>query len=77
MLVQFLGQQRGRADLDEPFEDVANEFRLGRVDHQLLCQAVHIVTEDRHAAHVLALALRGGDLVADAFTDDLALELRE
>src|SRR6266851_2911473 len=31
----------------------------------------------RHAAHPHPFLLRGGDLVADALADDLALELRE
>jgi hypothetical protein len=56
---------------------VAHELRLSRVDDQLLGDAFHIVTQHRHAAAVLALALEGGDLVADTLADDLELELSE
>jgi hypothetical protein len=36
-----------------------------------------VIPQRRDAAHPHPLLFRGGDLVADAFADDLALELRE
>ena len=38
---------------------------------------LHSIPERRHPAHPHPLLLRGGDLVADALADDLALELRK
>jgi len=56
-------------------EDAAHRLRLGRVDGE---RALAGIIADRHiAAHPHSLFLRGGDLVADAFAGDLALELGE
>ena len=38
---------------------------------------MHPIPERRNATHPHPLLLRGGDLVADALADDLALELRK
>ena len=61
--------------LQEAREDEPDEVRLRLVDHQLAVDDV--VAERRHAAHPHALAPRGGELVADALADHLALELGE
>ena len=50
-------------------------LRLALDDDQL--SLAHRVAERRHAAHPHPLSLRGGDLVADPFPGDFALELRE
>jgi hypothetical protein len=50
-------------------------FPLAVDDHELA--VLSPITERRHAAHPHPLPFRGGDLVADALADDLALELRE
>src|SRR5438477_2861206 len=61
------------AELTIESEDAAYRLGLGRVDDE---RALARVIAERHiAAHPHALFLRGGDLVADAFTRDLALEL--
>src|SRR3989440_6559244 len=61
------------AELTIESEDAAYRLGLGRVDDE---RALACVIAQRHiAAHPHALLLRGGDLVADAFTGDLALEL--
>src|SRR5205085_3591002 len=61
------------AELTLESEDAAYRLGLGRVDAE---RALVGVIAQRHiAAHPHALFLRGGDLVADAFTGDLALEL--
>src|SRR5208282_1176518 len=53
----------------------AHDFRLAADDDELA--VLRLVTERRHPAHPHPLLLRGGDLVADALADDLALELRK
>src|SRR5712671_5108011 len=61
------------AELTIESEDAAYRLGIGRVDDE---RALACVIAQRHiAAHPHALFLRGGDLVADAFTGDLALEL--
>src|SRR5258706_6826011 len=61
------------AELTIESEDAAHGLSLGRVDDE---RALAGVVAERHiAAHPHALLLRGGDLVADAFTGDLPLEL--
>src|SRR2546421_775604 len=61
------------AELTIESEDTAHGLGLGRVDDE---RALVGVIAQRHiAAHPHALFLRGGDLVADAFAGDLALEL--
>src|SRR5438477_11300009 len=63
------------AELTIESEDAAYRLGLGRVDDE---RALARVIAQRHiAAHPHALLLRGGDLVADAFAGDLALELGE
>src|SRR6202051_2315811 len=61
------------AELTIESEEAAHGLGLGRVDHE---RALARVIAQRHiAAHPHALLLRRGDLVADAFTGDLPLEL--
>src|SRR5712671_2692179 len=61
------------AELTIESEDAAYRLGLGRVDDE---RALVDVIAQRHiAAHPHTLLLRGGDLVADAFTGDLTLEL--
>src|ERR1700737_1128710 len=61
------------AELTIESEDAAHRLGLGRVDDE---RALARVIAERHiAAHPHALLLRRGDLVADAFAGDLALEL--
>ena len=62
-------------DLPVLAEDRPDRFGLGLVDDELF--VLHIVAQGRVAAHPHPLPLRGGDLVADAFARDLALELGE
>ena len=67
--------QRGGPHLQEPLEDHPDSRRLFLVDHQL---AVFDPVAERHeAAHPHALLAGGGEFVADALADHLALELRE
>src|SRR6266849_330097 len=54
-------------------EYTAYRLRLGRVDDERAL--ARIVAERHNTAHPHALLLRGGDLVADPFAGDLALEL--
>src|SRR4029077_11967685 len=56
-------------------KDEAHGFRLALDDDELA--VLRLITERRRAAPPTPLLLRGGDLVADALADDLALELRE
>src|SRR4051812_48905478 len=63
------------AELMVKSEDAAHRLGLGRVDDQ--CALVGVIAQRHIAAHPHALLLRGGDLVADAFTGDLPLELRK
>src|ERR1700722_15383335 len=61
------------AELTIESENAAYRLGLGRVDDERAL--VGVIAERHIAAHPHALFLRGGDLVADAFTRDLALEL--
>src|SRR6202035_3251463 len=71
--VGFLLDPTHAAELTIESEDAAYRLGLGRVDDE---RALVGVIAQRHiAAHPHALFLRGGDLVADAFTGDLPLEL--
>jgi hypothetical protein len=54
-------------------KNVENDAGLGLVDNELA--VFDIIAEGRHAAQPQTLFLRCGELVADPFTDDLALEL--
>src|SRR5882672_6007940 len=73
--VELVLQQPDRAEFGMAAKNEAHGFRLAFDDDQLagLCP----IPERRHAAHPNPFLLRGGDLVADALADDLALELRE
>src|SRR5205085_8932429 len=68
-------QQSDRAEFDIAAEDRADLFRLAVDDDEFI--VLRLVTERRHAAHPHPFLFRGGDLVADALADDLALELRK
>src|SRR5467141_2579196 len=54
-------------------EDTTHGLSLGRVDDERAL--ARIVAERHNTAHPHALLLRGGDLVADPFAGELALEL--
>src|SRR5271155_2913551 len=71
--VGFLLDPAHAAELTIQGKDAAHRLGLGRVDDE--CALVGVITERHIAAHPHALFLRGGDLVADAFAGDLALEL--
>ena len=75
LLVQFLPHLLGRAELDEPAEDVLHRLGFIRVDHELFVFPVDVVTEDGHAAAVFPPALGGRHLVPDTLGDDLPLVL--
>src|SRR6202035_781607 len=68
-------QQADRTEFGIAAENQANGIRLA-IDHDELV-VPHSIPERRYAAHPHPLLFRGGDLVADALADDLALELRE
>src|SRR6516165_2483218 len=68
-------QQPDRAEFGIAAEDQAYEFCLAVDDDELA--VLRPIPEWRHPAHPHPLPLRGGDLVADALADDLALELRK
>ena len=53
--------------------DLNDSLGFGLVDNKLA--VFDVIAKWRHATHPQALFLRCGDLVADPFTDDLALEL--
>src|SRR4029077_1431096 len=54
-------------------EDALHDLGLGRVNDE--GRLSRVVAEAHNTAHPHALLLRGGDLVADPFAGDLALEL--
>src|SRR6516164_5438116 len=68
-------QQPHRAEFGIAAKDRAHEFRLAVDDDQLAVAPP--IPERRHPAHPHPLLFSGGDLVADALADDLALELRK
>src|SRR5436309_9528638 len=61
------------AELTIESEDAADGLGLGRVDDERAL--VGVIAQRDISAHPHALLLRCGDLVADAFTGDLPLEL--
>src|SRR5467141_926404 len=73
--VELVLQQPDRAEFGIAAKNEAHGFRLAVDDDQLA--VLRLIPERRHAAHPHPFLLRGGDLVADALADDLALELRE
>jgi hypothetical protein len=72
---EFAAQVENRAGFGVAAEDVSDRLGL-RLDDLELAVA-DLVAEWRPATHPHALRLRGGDLVADPFAGDLALELGE
>src|SRR6516164_72054 len=68
-------QQPHRAEFGIAAEEGAYDFCFAVDDDELA--VLRPITKRRHAAHPHPLLLRGGDLVADALADDLALELRK
>ena len=72
---EFVLQQPDRAEFGIAAKDGANDFGLA-VDNDELA-VLRPIAERRHAAHPHPFLFRGGDLVADALADDLALELRK
>src|SRR5712692_4387821 len=73
--VELLLQEPHRTERGVAAENVLDGLGFARDDDQLMVSAP--VTEGRHATHPHALLLRGGDLVADALSCDLALKLGE
>jgi hypothetical protein len=76
-LLQLAHQRRQRPVLQQQREDGPHALGLLGVDRQALAARVQVVAQQRPAAGPLALAARGGHLVAGALGDDLALELGE
>src|ERR1700752_3302729 len=68
-------QQPNRAEFGMAAKDRAHDFRLAVDDDELA--VLHSIPKRRYPAHPHPLLFRGGDLVADALADDLALELGE
>ena len=68
-------QLHDRSELRITAEYMLHQFRFALIDHELALPGV--IAKGRGAAHPQALLLGGGDLVADALTRDLALELGE
>jgi hypothetical protein len=64
-----------RAEFGIAAKNRPNDLHLAVDDDELA--VLRLIGERRHTAHPHPLLYRGGDLVADAFADDLALELRE
>src|SRR6516165_2202542 len=72
---ELLLQQSDRAEFGIAARDRAHKLRLAVDDDKPV--VLHPIPERWHASHPHPFLLRGGDLVADALADDLALELRE
>src|ERR1700724_574047 len=72
---QLVLQQPDGAEFFVAAKDQAHDLRLAFDDDELA--VLRLITERRHPTHPHPLPFRGGDLVANAFADDLALELRE
>jgi hypothetical protein len=75
VLPHLAGQYRAGPDLEEPSEDPADFRRALVVDNQL--PILDAVAVGRDPAHPHAFPATGGDLVADALSRHLALELSE
>ena len=75
VFVEFLGNQRGRLDFNEPLKDSLNDPRFFRLNNQLL--VFHAVSHRHAAADPFAFLPAGCHLVADPLGDDLTLILRE
>ena len=73
--VELLLQQPDRAEFGIAAENRAHDLRLAVDDEEFA--VLYPIPERRHATHPHPLPFRGGDLVADALADDLALELRK
>ena len=71
--LQHAGQCRRRAEVDELLEDQPYDLGFRFVDHQL--SIFDFVAHRDVAAHPHAPLARGGELVADALANHLALEL--
>jgi hypothetical protein len=76
-LIQFADNRQKALVLQIQGEDLPHARRFVLVDHQPQAPGINIVTQDWLAAGPLPLAPGRRDLVAGAFRDDLALELRE
>src|SRR6201993_70894 len=73
--VELLLHQPDRAEFGIAAEDRAHDLRLAVDDNEFAI--LYPIPERRRATHPHPLPFRGGDLVADALADDLALELRK
>ena len=74
-MIELCLQQPHRTQCGEALEDVLDGRGLGRVDYQ--APLADVIAERGTAAQPHALFLGGGNLVADPFAGDLALELGE
>ena len=63
------------SDFEVPLEQAPGE--LGLLFHNMERPVLYAIPQGNRASHPDALALGGGDLVADALARDLPLELRE
>src|ERR1700730_2030460 len=73
--VELVLQQPDRAAFGIAAKNESHGLRLAFDDDELA--VLRPIPERRTASHPHPFLLRGGDLVADALADDLALELRE
>ena len=73
--IRFRLQLADGAEFEIQIKQCPNDCRLIFIDNQLLIHG--IVSERRKAAHPHVLLLGGSDLVADALSRNLALELGE
>src|SRR5690348_11946559 len=73
--LEVLLQEPYRAQLQVPGVDGAHGLCFGR--HRDELPVLDLIAQRGEAAHPQPFALRGSDLVADALTRDLALELGE
>lgn len=72
---QFLDKRRDRFELNESRKDPPHQLGFRFVDHER--SIFDIVAKRQVAAHPQSARFGGGELVADALSSDLALELRE
>ena len=74
-LLEVLLQAPHRAEFEIALKDLPDGGRLAWINHQTAL--ADVIADGRHPAHPHALAFGGGNLVADAFPGDFALELGE
>ena len=75
--IKFLGQQRGRAQLNEAAEDVAHQDGFLGVDDQFFVGMIDVVAQREPAAKPFSFAFRPGDFIAYPFDADRPFEFRK